>query len=65
MIRKILFLLSFALFTVQIFSATYMTEPSFSPDSKEVYYIENGRIKSPIRFSLSNAVNMKNDYLKL
>ncbi|MCU0239259.1 MAG: hypothetical protein MUC29_07445 [Pyrinomonadaceae bacterium] len=46
MTRKILFLLSFALFSVQIFSASYMTEPSFSPDRKEIVFVSGGDIWS-------------------
>ncbi len=46
MTRKIFFFISFALFSLNIFSASYLTEPSFSPDRKEIVFVSGGDIWS-------------------
>ena len=44
MTRKIVFLLISTFFAANVFAAPYLTEPSFSPDRKEIAFVSGGDI---------------------
>jgi tricorn protease len=46
MTRRILFILFIATFSATSFAASYLTEPSFSPDRKEIVFVSGGDIWS-------------------